>query len=85
MKVGQLRVGCSTGWPSTPLRHSWAERPQSWSRQRCGFCDMPPWGVDYEFNAHVGIALLCVFVALAIAFVLPFVPDRPKRRKPWKE
>lgn len=46
---------------------------------------MPPWGVDYEFNAHVGIALLCVFVALAIAFVLPFVPDRPKRRKPWKE
>lgn len=46
---------------------------------------MPPWAVDYEFAAHVGIALLCVFVALAIVFVLPFVPDRPKRRKPWKE
>ena len=43
-----------------------------------------------DADVHVAVALLCVFVALAIAFVLPFVPDaeerrRRKIRKFWKE
>lgn len=51
---------------------------------------MPPWATDYEFTAHVGIAILCVFVALAIVLVLPFVSDAEERRqrksrKFWKE